>query len=293
MRVLGLLVAVLGAAAMRAADPPAAAGDAMAAAKKDYAAIKPAPAPAESGPGLRAIDSRDDGPAAGVRPEAPTAARSGADPSKNLEGTGNWLVDAMETKSAQAQSSSGGDERIRGGLDFLRNAAGPDAGGEREAAPAGASGTAASRLLSESVYNPLDAFMSGWISAHDRELLLTPKRADSLMGGEPANAGAATLAGINLGSLGVPTDGGPARREPMADSRTAANPYIADLSPSALASPPVPDFPSFMPLALPDPSAGTSVSGAVPNLIDPAKSLVPDFAQPTDDDKYFRQMKRF
>jgi hypothetical protein len=302
MRALGTLLLALAAAAARGEDPPATAGDSMAAAKKDLASIKAAAAPVEAGPGLAAVDLRDDAPGpGGARTDSPAvvspAGRSAADPSRKREGTGNWLVDAMEQKPDQTRTPRGGESLNRGELDLLKDAGRPDARTEKEANLAEASEKAASKALAESVYNPLDAFMNSWISAHDREFLVPATRSDNPMAGEQGRARAGSLQASDFGQLGVFAESALQSRDTgLADPKAAMNPYLADTDRAFMAPmKPVsaPDLPGLAPFGLPDPSRGMSAPGIDPKLLDTSRFLIPDFAQPADDDKYFKQMKRF
>jgi hypothetical protein len=285
MRALGSLFLVLAAAALRAGDSPAPPADAIAQAKKDFASIKQPAASADQGLGLRAADAKDDGAA---RPDGAALPA----PAARKEGTGNWLVDAMEQKPGHPQASQG-DGLIEGDIDLLREADTPAAGSTQ--ATKGGEG-AASKGLAATVFNPLDAFMEGWISAHDRDLLLPARRGDSLMGGEQGGARAKAFSGIDLGQRGALADGGLPYPGAQADSRTLANPYVGDLDAASLAPArplSAPDTAGFSPLVFPDLSRGMSAPGADPRFLDPSGALLPDFTQPQDDDKYFRQMKRF
>jgi hypothetical protein len=289
MRASRTLLFVVAAAAARAGDAPAPAGDSLAAAKKDFASIK-SPAP-ETGPGLPGLVVRDEGSGA-VRADAPLplqAGRSAADPAGKKGGAGNWLVDAVEQETVRPQSARGDNDLIRGDLDLLDDAGRPEsrAGSVGRAAEAGEK--AASRELALSVSNPLDAFMEGWISAHDRGLLVPAKNGGNPMDG----ARAETLAGIDLGRREGTIEGVLASREGQADPRAAANPYILDLDLAPVKPIPVPDLAGFEPLSLADLSHGVPAPAAGSKFLDPSNSLIPDFAQPSDDDKYFKQMKRF
>src|ERR1700678_1781443 len=100
MRSLGSLLFVIAAVAARAGDPPPARADSIAQAKKDFASIKQPAASQDPGPGLRAADAKDDG---AVRADAPAL----PSPTVGKEGTGNWLVDAMEQKPGHPQALGG------------------------------------------------------------------------------------------------------------------------------------------------------------------------------------------
>jgi hypothetical protein len=298
MRVSGALLLAALAAVARAGDPPQAPGDAIAAAKKDLASIKSAASPTEPGPGLPGLDARDDGQAqGGARPEGPlpltVSSSAPADPTAKREGTGNWLVDAMERKTGSPQSGLSRDDLARGDLDWLRDAERSDSKPVEEAHTGKSGERAASRDLAASVTNPLDAFMGGWISAHDRGLLLPAKRGDGQAGAGQGGTREETLPGIDFGQQDFLAGGTPASRD--ADAKPTANPYVGDLDVAAMAPMKplsLPDTPGFSPFTLPDFSRG-SVPSLDPRPIDASKSVVPDFTQAPDDDKYFKQMKRF
>ncbi|MGA2018039.1 MAG: hypothetical protein ABSH26_13905 [Opitutaceae bacterium] len=290
MRAPAVLLLVLGGAAAQAGDPPAAAGDPLAAARRDFASIKPAPATAEAGAGPAFTAAKADGAAGeaagGDAGAAAAAGLSTVAPPGGKGGTGNWLLDAMEQKGDRPRALGGTDDLVRGDLDLLRAADGAD---RRESGPSQAGERSAPGALAASVYNPLDAFMSGWVSPRDRDLLL-PSRGDNPLGGAPGAARAQLFSGPDLGQLGAPAGSAPG------DLRAPGNPYVADLNLGPFAparAPLLPDIPGFAPLELPDLSHGMSVLGAGTAPLDSARSAVPDFALPPDDDKYFKQLKRF
>src|ERR1035438_7966581 len=134
----------------------------------------------------------------------------------------------MERKPDQALSPRGREDPARGELDLLKGADRPDARAEKGSRLAEASDKAASKALAESVYNPLDAFMNSWISAHDREVLLPATRSDIPMAGELGRERAGTLPAVDLGQPGVFAEGAPPARDAgLADSKAATNPYVA------------------------------------------------------------------
>lgn len=292
MRVRGFLLLAAAVASARASDPPAPASDPISAAKRDFAAIKAQVAPQEPSSGLAAIDARDDGQATPGAPSPPyPSLRSAPEAPGTRGGTGNWLVDAMEKGTDRAQASPGGVDSARGDLELLRDTGGPESREGRDTRQPGAADSAASRAPAGDAFNPLDAFMEGWVSAQDRELLLPAKRGEGLPGGERAG----TLPGLDFGPQGASRGGAPASRDAaLADSDSrAANPYVADLDPAPLKALAPPDPAGFAPLLLPDLSRGMSPPALDSGLFDAPKPPGPDFMQPAEDDKYFRQMKRF
>jgi hypothetical protein len=80
------------------------------------------------------------------------------------------------------------------------------------------------------------------------------------------------------------------------ESKAGPNPYLAvlDLPPPPVAggfAVPVP--PAFLPADLAEGPRIPAVAGADPRPDDPVRTFIPDFAQPSDDDKYFKQLKKF
>jgi len=293
---VALLLAI--AAAARAGDPPAPAADSIADAKKDLAIIKAPAGQQESGAVLPTLDMKDVSPGpGGVRPEAPALLvpeRDGAlDPAKKKEGTGNWLVDAMDKKSDRPGSSKARDKD-----DLLKADADPLRGDKDASMLEDAREKDATPGPSEPVYNPLDSFMGGWVSARDHDLLLPSAKGDGLSVAGIGQAHADTLPGLDLGTGGAPADGlfsAPEGAGP-GDVRAGSNPYLAalDLSLGPQAKGFLgPEGQGANPFGLPDLSSGVSSIGAAPRPADTERTFVPDFALPPDDDKYFRQMKKF
>jgi hypothetical protein len=288
VRALGILLLALGATAAWAGDPPAAPGDPIAAARRDFASIKSLATPAEPGAGLAGATVKADGAGEDAAPSAPPSV--GGPPGRK-EGTGNWLVDAMEQRPDQPRAPGGMDALIRADLDLLKAAGRPDEAKHPQAGERSAPGA-----LAGPVYNPLDAFMSGWVSPQDRELLLQG-RGENPLGAAQGATRAQPLPGLDLGRTDAPAGGVPGPRDASPfDPRPSANPYVADLSPEPVAPARTlssPDMPGFAPLELPDLSHGMSATGLGAKPADTARPLAPNFAQPADDDKFFKQMKRF
>jgi hypothetical protein len=294
--VAGILL--LSAAQARADDTPPA--DSIAGAKKDLAAVKSLSNPTLAAPSLPTLDMKDIGPAPGARFEAPSlipVPDTTFDPTKKQDkaGTGNWLVDAMDKSDRSQQRGRDGSRRADTGAAKGTDRMGaPD---DREAPGASDErGSEADRAdekePAQRVVNPLDAFMSGWVSARDHDLLVPKAGADGGLGSDAPAAGAETIPGLDAetpgadGFLQGPSAGG------WQESRPEANPFVAAFAPQAPAALHFfsgPEESVFEPAglgALPAPSAGAR--GA-----EPERSFIPDFALPTDDDKYFKQLKKF
>jgi hypothetical protein len=254
MRALGILIA-LAVAVGRAEDRPPA-PDSMAAAKSDLAAL--AATAAETPPA--AANARSDAP-----PAAAPAPRLGTDPARAPGKGANWLLEAMNAQTLRPSDLGDGADSIRAELDRLR-AGSPEGAGAKEAAKSGV-GAAAEP---PAVVNPLDAFMDGWISAHDKALLLPEASAWPLLEGLDPKAEAG-------------------HRPDVSPPNEPANPYLAGPGPV----PALPEAAALNPAPAPELPGPSLLFGPDPRLLDGPKLDLPDFAQPTEDDKYFRQMKRF
>jgi hypothetical protein len=281
----------------RAGDAPA---DAIADAKQDLASIKAPAGQQDPSATLPTLQMRDIGavPAANT-PRLPTLSErekeDALDPSKSKKGTGNWLVDAMEKRADSPKDGKGRDRD-----DLLKGDLGLAKGEEREGLMADSAREKADpKEAAASVYNPLDSFMSGWISAKDHDLLLPSSKGEGPLGSEGSRARPDPLPGLDLGASSSAVENLISQTDlaSLSDSvRSAPNPYLTllDLSPA----PQIRSFaaPEGQGISLPglsESSLGTSSSGFDARPADGNRSFIPDFAQPPDDDKYFKQMKRF
>jgi len=303
MRFKCALLLLIAVAAAKGGDAPATPADSISATKKDLAAVKalgsPAEAPASSLPtvDLKSVSPGPGGERIEVPAVAPAADEASVDPSRKRDkgATGNWLVDAMERKPDKARTGTARDGLSRADGDFLRDG---DRAATREDQDARGSQEPAERAGSKDrfsgAYNPLDAFMSGWISARDRDLLL-PAKGDAAGGGEAARARqggfqdvGAMPAEFTIEGLLSPADFG----EP-GEQAAQPNPYLASMDIAPAPGPRAFTSPLPSATAAPGERAAPLFFGAQPDAIDAPRSFIPDFARPSDDDKYFRQMKRF
>jgi len=301
MRASGVILLGIFAAAARAGDPPPA-DDSIAAAKKDLAAIKAPAGPQDPSAALPALQMKDFGPMPGAAaPGLPTLTdqekEDALDPSKKKRSTGNWLVDAMDKKADEQRDPKARDrdkeELLKADQDLLK-------GDEKDAQIAEAAREKAnSKEVANSVYNPLDSFMNGWISAKDHDLLLPSSKGEGLPGAEGTKGRADLLPGLDLGASSAAVESliSPSDVEGLADSaKSGPNPYLALLE--FQAAPQVRFFsaPEGLGAGMAGPldvSRGMSTSGVDRAPTDASRSFIPDFAQPADDDKYFKQMKKF
>jgi hypothetical protein len=299
------LLLLLLAGAARAADPPPPPADSIATAKADLQEIRSPTGQQEAAPSLPTLDMKDVGPAPGSAPPdlsmfAVPEAELGPDGlKKKKEGTGNWLVDAMDKNSGHSAASRGKEKEdiLKGDPNILRDdhtgvqlgKDGRPVDEEKDRAP--------QAEPPPPVYNPLDSFMSGWISAKDHDLLLPASKGDGLAA-EVSKGHSDALQSLELGPAASPAEpvlpGLDATA--LADPKQAPNPYLADVEapPAAqLRAFSAPEMPLFSPIDSPDAPHAATLSGEDPRSLDTQRSAIPDFAQPSDDDKYFKQAKRF
>lgn len=304
MRAAGLVLLLAAAAPLAAGDPPP---DSISAAKKDLAAIKSPVAPPDGAANLPGLDLREISgplPADHLDPARllPPDADLGPDGlKKRKEGTGNWLVDAMDKdrKDDHAGKGRGGDkdDLLKSDLDLLKadDRAGTHPEKEFQALDQTREKAEAEEPKAPA-YNPLDSFMSSWISAKDHDLLVPPAKPDGLVG-DAGKGRPDSLQSLELGPGNAPDSLlPPLDTSALGEGKPGANPYVADLeaaAPVAAHVLPAPEALGFAPADLTDIPAGISSSGIDARPLDPPRSAVPDFAQPSDDDKYFRQMKKF
>ncbi len=313
-RAAGVIAAgLVCASAVVAADGAAGAAPAtpspIEAAKRDYDAIKDAKfsleqqkldLPKATAPELRL---GNDVPVGDLGPIAP--GRSANDKSKPAaQGRGqrgtNWLVDAMLGDKDKAGTKTGGATTLQSDADRA------DAEETGEFKPADLSakklsaadsavrrGGKAEVIEDKSlprVANPLDGFLSGWMTPGDYRLLKPTTDA----GGAPSPSLAGTIGSVdNSGARdGVAHD----RSGPAAEPRV--NPYLAEPTTNNLgfSAPVLPSpSPGSGPAPQPIPAPMTPPAARVENV--PPKTgtaaTASELIKARDDEKYFPQLKRF
>jgi hypothetical protein len=296
------------AACARAADPAPAPADSIAAAKADLAAIRAPQAQNEATPVMPSLDMKDI--SVGPSVQSPDLGAILANPDgelgpdglkKKKEGTGNWLVDAMDKEALDKKGDHSAAARGKEKDDILKG----DPDQTRDGSRLGKDGLPAEDTRAKSAsaeaappaYNPLDSFMSSWVSAKDHDLLLPASKGDGLAG-EVAKSRSDPLQSLELGPASAPSDAAVPGLDAaaLADLKQAPNPYLADLDTPAAAPMrtfSAPDLPAFGPVDAIEPAPSAAVNGFESKPADTSHSFIPDFAQPPDDDKYYKQMKRF
>ena len=150
------------------------------------------------------------------------------------------------------------------------------------------------------VSNPLTQFLGDWMTPQDFALL-RPSLEKASLGGSVRSGDA----GFSLpGATDFAVDSSLKREIPggftaatSLPSREPAreNPFLATLNPTAFSSPARVAPPPAPPSIGPFPGAGTPV-GPTPGstaVTAPARPSVPEFPKPLQDEKYFKQLKRF
>lgn len=300
-----LLLAAL-AVGTRAEDPPRppvrpAPPDAIAAARRDFDTIKGARGPAESPrlslpmatPPPLHLSSEESAlflpPTADPRADPRSKGSAAAKGAKSA----NWLVDAMTEKRPDARN-----ERRAGEGGRETTATEPETETDPLEAPAVESKKEPlGPKPSVSADNPLTSYMAGWMTPKDFELLKV-RTAETNFNAAPDReaeraSDPAGLEGLLRGEASMGGGGRAGTAVPPVATR-ATNPYLADLG--SMGGPAGPNERTGLlvaggpadgpaPLLAPTPKVETA-----PVKTDPPPD---DRLKPTDDAKYFRQLKRF
>ncbi len=276
-----------------AEKPAAPADDAIASAKRDFDAVKSTNRSSVEGlPGLPAANAPE--ASAPMSAPQPMPARMGTVPENK---PANWLVDAMMKKSGK-DGEKPADEKLpdaksAGKLDLLAQV--------RDATPAKSAAIPENEKLAKTSgpeFNPLTPFMAAWMTPQDFTLL--KPTGGSAAAPEAIAHSAAPAANPSVESnLSMVDKGGGA--DGLGFSHAASPPAAPMENPflQTVASPP----PGAFSLSLPPSSVITPTGvSATPTTMNaftpppdlaPPKSNLPDFVKPADDEKYFKQLKRF
>jgi hypothetical protein len=289
MRTVRQFLFLLAAAATAAEEKPApvperaapSTEDGIAIAKKEFDAVKSARnAPAQAAAALPSFTTPE--LQLGGFSSSPRAARVDAAAAAKKK-SGNWLVEAMAEKGKANSKKSERDLS----LDELEPDNAPDhaTNSDKE--------LARSKKHLESGPNPLDRYMASWMTAKDLELLRPLANGERAGGPGESNYQQFSTPGIGpegnlrIDALGIlpqapPTSGG---RHEVRD-----NPFLPSTAPS-MQSPSMLPPPNLPQAAATGPAASTGIAPSV--APPPPKSAVPSFVKPRDDEKYYKQMKRF
>lgn len=220
-------------------------------------------------------------------PGAPQSAGSTTAEADKTKASGNWLVDAMMKEEARAASRKSGKGRDELTATDRTEGRDPLADPSRRTETAPSAPDARDRATALAVDNPLAPFMADWISKRDQDLLL-PKTMPGL--GDPRE-GLGTPVGPTGDAATITFRGLEARPDPATGPAlrpAPENPFLqAVLAPEKPA-----------PAAAPTPAPANPI-GSNPALTppEPARdSRTPppiDLSKPSQDAKYFPQLKRF
>jgi hypothetical protein len=284
-----------------AASTAARSGDALKSAQRDFELLKAARDPAMQGKDtLPKISAPDFTSPIESRPRLPQKSEKEALLEKQKK-SANWLLDAMEKQADSGKSRGSGTDslslaaerdRERDGLtaepqgEALKGEAKADRAADRD----DAARDEKERPRTEPAFNPLARFMSEWMTPQDFALLKPV--VDAPRGGESASAGPVAAPGASSEftrpTAGDTTLGLIGSNKSFTPATPQENPYLQALNlpaPTATMTPPVSMPPSM-------PTASQPALAPLPSPITP-KSKVPDFVKPAQDEKHFKQLKRF
>jgi hypothetical protein len=238
-------------------------------------------------------------------PEMPaTSGSSWTPPKANTpeKKSANWLVDAMEKPADERKRATRGQGEHE--LDRARDAIGrtsvdamKDEMKPRPDAEPSEGRDNERKSTTTVVANPLNHYLGEWMTPQDYSLL-KPGLAQSAIAG-PGGRDSTLLPTIQIpgGKLlpGMDTTSGlmstpaPLLGHPPTSK---ANPYLEPLNaPMVMNAQPVYALP--VPILPSPPKTSLNAVAPPPPVVEPAKSKVPEFAKPAQDEKYFKQLKRF
>jgi hypothetical protein len=136
--------------------------------------------------------------------------------------------------------------------------------------------------------------MAGWISARDRELLL-PAKGEGAGGADPARAhpGSFQEGGSAQGDFSMEGLLSLGELDAVSEAKAEPNPYLSAMDLAPAPSPRMFSGPEASELGAPGGRAAPTWFGSEAGSLEAPRSFIPDFAHPSDDDKYFKQMKKF
>ncbi|HEY1110005.1 MAG TPA: hypothetical protein VGE76_15250, partial [Opitutaceae bacterium] len=285
-------------------------------ARKEFDALKAAREAAQRGQGTAlprvAVPELHTG-LGDPRPTPGTKANPATDPAKK---SANWLVDAMTKEPGSRRDG----DRGRAVDSAFRESAGDGVGVEAalddpQSAPSSSAArhgrganAASEKEKSAEVPNPLNRYLAEWMTPRDYATLkpsLTEGLAADGAGASRGGLGEISLpASMSGGLSGITLPGGAGPNPADGDAPGAGlkspaiappreNPYLQTFVPPA---PPSPSTAAQPPVPAPAPAGGGPVMSPMPSSTPAtpvAKPAVPDFARPAQDEKYFKQLKRF
>lgn len=282
--------------------------DAIAGARKDFEAITAAREAAWQPKADLPRLSVPDWP--GSTPAPLIAAPSAKLPAREPQ-SANWLLDAMErsegssdARRAKTLRAHPRDSKERDAATNPRDSRSPNAATASDAHQPGETADDDREARAEkkrndeaAVINPLRRYLGDWMTPQDYALLQpdvggprageSPSSRDGTPAGTPSPASAFTLPGIETAFGLVPptprvSAASPPRENPFLQS--LPGPEIVAVAGSAKSA-------SFSAPSAPAPAPGATILPPPPQPPNPTK--LPEFANPLNDEKYFKQLKRF
>ncbi len=273
------------AADVKPATPPATppAEDGITAAKREFEAVKSARDPAlqqrSDLPRLSLPEMRSDN---GGAPDRSLVAPKSGQPEKK---SANWLLEAMEKKDVRANPDRGTKSEREAAREVVANESRHETAQRTDTARQ----VEVDRKLLGAPPDPMAKFLSGWMTPQDYALL-KPGLEQSLS--YSLSAGTATVAGALPGvaspeaALAAAGPNGPGSL--VGGTKPRENPYLSALN---LTPAPVAPLPAGPVVTVP--SSPPPALLPVPAPIAPPKPKLPEFAKPAQDEKYYKQLKRF
>ena len=215
-----------------------------------------------------------------VKPKIPPGAKSKS---------ANWLVDGVMKKTGQSTL----DKTVRGtdelsALDALAD----DPAQADPLTQAEQRSRTEQPKPSEAELNPLMRYMSGWMTSQDYALLRPglagAVSADAVARGDPSLPGAtASGPAIAFGTNGLSAGLLHADVAPTSVVTVRENPFLQAFNP-----PPAP-APAAIASGAMEPAIAPPIRTVTPSAPPMTQPKMPEFARPSDDAKYFKQLKRF
>lgn len=275
------------------ADPKAAAAtdDPLTAAKREFQSIKSARdgLARPSGLDLPRISAPELQLNPGPAPVAKSLSTTGKDKKKK---SANWLVDGALKKSVSGSRETG----ARGELPAASEPEKPDIAGDQDGEgreePQSSESNFRNDKSPDTLSNPLTPFMASWMTSKDYALLrpdLAGAMGSDLTGRDDPSLRLSIPGSAMSNRLENDVVTGQARTDALSGSSSIPreNPFLQSVAV------PAPPKTSFVPPVSPGTAAASPSPFITPVEPPPARAKPPEIARPSDDAKYFKQLKRF
>lgn len=285
-------VAISSSAGAAESNPP----DALEKVRKELEAAKTSRVPAMQ-PGLALPTSALPDWTGGTTPppSSGTAIKRAARDAKSA----NWLVEAMNRQPAPRVTGEAGveqrEEDASPSFGVGTAKTGTHAGTDEMRAPTSESRESKRTPGQPAAPDPFARFLGEWMTPQDYALLKSSAWNESLPRAELHGLGGASPGReVATPELSVALAAIAGTRPPgksIAPVAPRGNPYLSPLAAPASSANALPSVPKPVASSGLSPSGAPNVSGVMPVV--PAQPKAPDFTKPSDDEKYFKQLKRF